>query len=66
MGRGKVDTVFARVYLVARGDIDTDGDGISDARELFLHGSDPTQAQTTVISAPTVIEPTNSLYEGHS
>ena len=31
----------ARVYLVARQDIDSDSDGRSDANELFVHGTNP-------------------------
>ena len=39
-GRPDVNRVFARLYLAARADIDTDGDGITDAREIFIHGTD--------------------------
>lgn len=39
-GRGKVDTVYSRFYLVGRADIDTDNDGLPDARETFYHGTD--------------------------
>ena len=40
-GRGKVDTVFARFYLAAFGQIDDDSDGLPNGRELFIYGSDP-------------------------
>ena len=35
---GKVNTVTARCYLIGRGDIDSDGDGIPDARKAFVTG----------------------------
>jgi len=41
--RGKVNTVHARYYLVGRGDVDTDGDGLPDAREKYFLGTNPTQ-----------------------
>ncbi len=34
--RSRVTVAFCRIYLVARQDIDIDGNGISDARELFV------------------------------
>ena len=34
--RAAVSEVFCRVYLVGRQDIDSDSDGLSDARELFV------------------------------
>ncbi|NCC53442.1 MAG: carbohydrate-binding protein, partial [Spartobacteria bacterium] len=39
--RPAISDIFARYYLVARGDIDTDNDGIPDAQELFIDGTDP-------------------------
>jgi hypothetical protein len=39
--RPTVSQVGARLYLIARRDIDTDGDGVPDAREAFIHGTDP-------------------------
>ena len=39
--REKVNGVFARYYLVGRADIDSDGDGIPDAREIFVYNTDP-------------------------
>ncbi|MEM7393567.1 MAG: thrombospondin type 3 repeat-containing protein, partial [Verrucomicrobiota bacterium] len=65
-GREKVDGVFARIYLVGRGDIDSDGDGIPDAREVAVHGTDPGVAQTTVFTSPTLIAATNLTYEGET
>ena len=38
-GRAAVATVFGRVYLVARSDIDDNGNGIPDDREFFLAAS---------------------------
>ncbi|MBA4387217.1 MAG: hypothetical protein C0404_04495 [Verrucomicrobia bacterium] len=40
--RGKVNTVFSRFYLVARGDAaaDDDKDGLPNAREIFVTGTD--------------------------
>jgi hypothetical protein len=35
-----------RYYLVARGDIDIDGDGLTDATELFVYGTNPTLADS--------------------
>ncbi len=35
-----------RLYLVVRGDIDTDKDGLPDARERFVHGSNPLAADS--------------------
>ena len=37
--RDTIDLVYARYYLVARGDIDTDSDGVPDAREDFVRPS---------------------------
>jgi hypothetical protein len=37
-GRTPVNQVEARYYLVSRADIDSDGDGIPDAREGFVYG----------------------------
>ena len=34
-------TSFGRCYLAARSDIDTDGDGVPDAREVFVRSTDP-------------------------
>ncbi len=45
-GRESVTSVFCRVYLVGRQDIDTDVDGLSDAREKFVHQTDPNSADT--------------------
>ncbi|MEM7393704.1 MAG: hypothetical protein AAF492_15270, partial [Verrucomicrobiota bacterium] len=45
-GRGPVDSVFARFYLVGRADIDTDGDGLPDARERFIHRTSPTSTDS--------------------
>ncbi|MEM7391521.1 MAG: hypothetical protein AAF492_04160, partial [Verrucomicrobiota bacterium] len=63
-GRGRVDEVFARIYLVGRGDIDTDGDGIPDARETMVHGTDPAVGRTTVFTSPTFIGAADLMYEG--
>jgi len=39
--REKISRVSVRYYLIGRADIDTDEDGLPDARETFLHGTDP-------------------------
>ena len=39
--RQPVSQVLGRAYLVADADIDSDGDGVSDAREQFVYGTDP-------------------------
>jgi len=39
--RAPPSIVYARYYLAARSDIDSDGDGIPDAREVFVCGTDP-------------------------
>ena len=36
-----VTSVFSRVYVVSRQDVDGDGDGLSDGREVLVHGTDP-------------------------
>ena len=48
-GRGKIDTVYARCYLVGRADIDSDGDGVPDSRETFIYGSNPNSNDLTVL-----------------
>ena len=45
-GRGRVSAVSTRYYLVGRTDIDADGDGVPDARETFVYGSDPANPDT--------------------
>ncbi len=39
--RPPVTETELRYYLVARSDIDSDGDGVPDALEIFVYGSDP-------------------------
>ncbi|MDA1097128.1 MAG: thrombospondin type 3 repeat-containing protein, partial [Chloroflexi bacterium] len=41
VGRGSVTSVYARCYLVGRGDIDSDNDSLPDARERFVLGTEP-------------------------
>ncbi|MBU1692377.1 MAG: thrombospondin type 3 repeat-containing protein [Verrucomicrobia bacterium] len=36
----------SRFYVAGNGDLDTDGDGLADARELFMHHTDPNWADT--------------------
>lgn len=45
-GRSSITGVFCRLYLVGRQDVDTDGDDLSDARERFVHDTDPSTADT--------------------
>lgn len=44
--RPAITGVVARVYLLGRQDIDSDSDGLSDAREQFVHGTSPANADT--------------------
>lgn len=39
--RPAVSSVYSRVYVVSRQDVDADGDGLSDGREILVHGTDP-------------------------
>ena len=41
-----VNEVVGRYYLIGRADIDTDADGIPDARETFIHGTKAHNADT--------------------
>lgn len=45
-GRGAITVVFARYYVVARSDIDSDGDGLPDARETFIYHTSPATSDT--------------------
>jgi hypothetical protein len=61
-GTGKrVNEVFGRAYLIGRADIDSDGDGIPDARERFVYGTDPRNADTDGDGMPDGWEITNGL-----
>ena len=51
-GRGRVDSVFARFYLVGRGDIDSDGDKLPDSRERFVYGTSAAQSDTDGDGSP--------------
>lgn len=44
--RPPVTAINTRLYLVARGDVDTDGDKLSDARETLVVGTNPALADT--------------------
>ena len=53
-----------RLFLAARGDIDSDGDGLSDAREQFIHHTSPTQSdsdQDDLSDAAEIVLGTNPL-----
>ncbi len=41
-----VTSVYCRIYVVGRQDIDFDGDGLSDARETFVHQTSPNASDT--------------------
>ncbi|HPF99288.1 MAG TPA: hypothetical protein PLE77_04420 [Kiritimatiellia bacterium] len=43
---GAISGVFCRVYLVGRQDIDSDNDGLDDAREVFVHQTLAVKADT--------------------
>ena len=45
-GRGAVNTVFSRFYLVGRGDIDSDADSLPDAREIYVYHTNPNGSDT--------------------
>jgi hypothetical protein len=72
--RPPVDQAEARYFLVARADIDSDGDGIPDARERFVYGTDPLKkessglpinlAQTTSAISELALAGTNLLNSG--
>ncbi|MBA4386957.1 MAG: hypothetical protein C0404_03185 [Verrucomicrobia bacterium] len=44
--RGKVNTVYSRLYEIARGDIDSDLDGLPNGREMLVSGTDPQKKDT--------------------
>jgi hypothetical protein len=44
--RPSVDDVFSRLYLVGRGDLDADEDGLPDAREQFVYSTQPDDADS--------------------
>ncbi|MFA5204725.1 MAG: hypothetical protein WC708_10020 [Lentisphaeria bacterium] len=60
-GRPAVDQVSGRLYLVARGDLNSDADGLADAIERFVYGTDPTQADTDFDGMPDGWEVANDL-----
>ena len=45
-GRGTIDAGYARFYLVGRADIDSDSDGVPDAREDFVYLTDSADADS--------------------
>ena len=59
--RAKVNEVQVRFYAVARGDIDTDGDGLADGHELLLYGSNPAEEDTDRDGMPDGWEVANGL-----
>jgi hypothetical protein len=54
-GRGAVNTVYARYYLVGNAGIDSDGDGQPDSREVFSLGTDPNHNDAATNSPATLI-----------
>jgi len=60
-GRESIDNVSARYYLVGRADIDTDADGLPDARELFLYATNPDNPDTDGDGMPDGWELANGL-----
>jgi len=59
--RGKISEVRIRYYLIGRADMDADEDGIPDARELFIYGTDPLARDTDGDGMPDGWEMTNGL-----
>lgn len=60
-GRGRVNTVSVRYYLIGRADIDSDGDQIPDARESFVYGTDCDNADSDGDGMPDGWELRNGL-----
>lgn len=44
--RTRINSVFMRIYIVSRQDIDSDNDGISNGRERFVYGTNPDEPDT--------------------
>jgi hypothetical protein len=53
--------VDVRVYVIGRGDLDSDGDGLPDARETLLYGTDPRAADSDGDAMPDGWEVQNRL-----
>lgn len=53
---GALGDAPGRYYMVARADVDTDGDGLPDARETYIHGTDPGNADTDGDGIPDGVE----------
>ncbi|MBN1676213.1 MAG: hypothetical protein JXR37_34535 [Kiritimatiellae bacterium] len=58
--RPGIASVHARLYLVARGDIDSDADGAPDAREVYVLGTDP-NTPDVVAAQPQPITPVRAI-----
>ncbi len=44
--RDNITVPFMRIYMISRQDIDSDSDGVSDGREIFIYGTDPAIADS--------------------
>ena len=60
--RGKIDTVYGRYYLVGRGDIASDADGIPDARKMFVYGTNPLSSASGANGTPDGWEVQHGFY----
>ena len=60
-GRGAIDGEFARFYLVGRGDIDADSDGLPDSREVYIYHTNPNSSDTDGDGMPDGWETQNGL-----
>ncbi len=59
--RPPVADVITRLYLVAMSDVDSDGDGLPDGRETFIHNTSPSSEDTDADSMPDGWEIENQL-----
>jgi len=59
--RDEVNQVSVRYYLIGRSDIDNDEDGLPDAREIFIHRTDPASTDSDRDGMPDGWELANGL-----
>ncbi|MCX6985947.1 MAG: chitobiase/beta-hexosaminidase C-terminal domain-containing protein, partial [Lentisphaerae bacterium] len=46
VNRSKINSIFMRIYIVSRQDIDSDNDGVSNGREKFVYSTNPDNPDT--------------------